>query len=64
MKKDAIMKKEAAISKMTKTWIANDIFDLSNVQGIFMKNLVLFSAGEILSPLSATLTQYIRDLAF
>lgn len=58
------MKKEAAISKMTKTWIANDIFDLSNVQGIFMQNLVLVSAGEILSPLFATLTQYIRDLTF
>lgn len=56
MKKDAILKLEAAILKMTKHLMVNDnYFYSSYVQGTFMQNVVLVSPSEILSPLSATL---------
>lgn len=41
---------------MTKTWMANDIFYLSDVQGNVMQNLALVSLSELFSPLFAKLS--------
>ena len=49
MKNDAILKNMAAILKLAKIEVANDVFHLYTTQGAFMPNLVLLSLNELFS---------------